>query len=155
MSFKKLIGLMLAVVLLAAACKEERPAEPAHAPRADGQCCEFHAKKAVVEPKRVELGKGKAGAVELTAAHVGEIKAGEPLLLQVKTREPLAEGDKVRAWIGTEQAARKTSAEYCEVHEEWDVEVDVPKTITPDMKAWIEVVPKAGTAAATSFALKL
>src|SRR5688500_18457631 len=83
MSVRNLVWLFVALAFVAGGCSEDRSKQdrdhPAHG---DGECCAFHAKKEVAEPKRVELGKATAAGIEVTAARVGDLKANELILIQ-------------------------------------------------------------------------
>ena len=155
MSLRNLAWTVVLLAWIACGCSEDRSKQH-HEHKTDGAepCCEFHAKKEAPVPERVELGKGAAGGVQVTATQVGGLTPGDVALVQIKTDKPLPEGSKIRAWIGTEQTKDRISAEYCDHHEEWDAEVFVPAKIAPDMKWWIEVMPKAEPSATTSFAIK-
>jgi hypothetical protein len=154
MSIRNYVRLGLTLLcLLGLGCSEEKAPAP-HVHAEDGSCCAFHAKKEVAEPKRYDLGKADMSGLGLSAMQVGEVKAGEWALIQIKTEKLLSESAKVKVWIGDENATQKTAAEYCEGHDEWDAEVSVPKTIAPGMKWWIEVDQKKDPKGTTSFAIK-
>jgi hypothetical protein len=155
-NFRNMVWVLAVVALVASACSEERPAGSHQdgSAHGKGECCQFHAKKEVAEPKFVELGKAKAGEVVFTAVQVGDVKAGDWGFIQMTTDDAVPPGTKVRVWIGHEEPKQATTAEYCEGHDEWSAEVSVPATLLPDMKWWVAVEPKSGPRAVTSLPLK-
>ena len=102
MSLRNLAWTVVLLAGIACGCSEDRSKQH-HEHKADGAepCCEFHAKKEVPAPARVELGKGTAGGVQVTATQVGGLTPGDVALVQIKTDKALPEGSKIRAWIGT------------------------------------------------------
>ena len=101
MSLKNLAWTVVLLAGIACGCSED-PSKHHHEHSADGKepCCAFHAKKEAPAPERVELGKGAAGGVQVTATQVGGLTPGDVALVQIKTDKPLPEGSKIRAWIG-------------------------------------------------------
>jgi len=110
----------------------------------------------------VELGTATIGDLTVRASRdKGEIKAGGDAPIDVwvmKSDGKPATVTAVRFWIGTADAKgsikAKADIEIPAEPNHWHTHAEVPATLTPDAKLWVEVETEKSTKAVGSFDLK-
>jgi hypothetical protein len=107
-----------------------------------------------VQHNRLPLGEKTVGALKLVATMDAPVKPGGEGAFDVVITggKPKA----VRFWVGTETAEGSVKARADEeTTDNWHTHAEVPNTLPPGSKFWVEVEPPTGDTFKASFDLKV
>lgn len=156
-TFRTTAALSASALLILVGCKEQAPQPAQPSAGAPG---------AVIAPAMpsghdhahgptVQLGTMTIGAYSVKASFDGVVKAGSDLPIDVWVTAP--EGASpvkaVRFWVGSEDAAGSVKARAELEKDNWHTHADIPATLSPDAKIWVEIENEAGEKSTGGFAL--
>jgi hypothetical protein len=92
-----------------------------------------------------DLGKQEAGGYSVTATQFGELAGGGEGVFELAVTGGAAKPTAVRAWVGTEDAEGSTKTKGEAEGDDYDVHVELPATLAPESKLWVELDTAAGS----------
>ncbi len=106
------------------------------------------------EGARQELGTTESAGLKLTATQVGKLEPGKEGIFEVGIPKDAKAPKAVRLWIGNASGEGSAKAKAENDGEDFEAHVEIPATLAPDAKLWVEIQPETGNRAKASFDLK-
>ncbi|HZN64529.1 MAG TPA: hypothetical protein VFB66_04465 [Tepidisphaeraceae bacterium] len=99
----------------------------------------------VHEGEEHDLGTQKAGAYEVKATQIGEVKAGSEMVFELTVTGGTAKPSAVRGWVGTENGQGSSKAKAEAEEKGYHFHIDVPSPMPAGSKFWVELETAGGS----------
>lgn len=104
--------------------------------------------------EKKDLGTTTVAGMKLGVAQMGEVKAGSQAVFEVKLEAGQEKPKALRLWVGNASAEGSVKAKATGEGPDYDVHVEVPKTLPQGSQLWLDVEPATGKKAKAAFAFK-